>query len=235
MDKREFLKKGLVGAFALVAIPSFAKKSIANNERKLLAADSLTFDPKLLSDFVDENTMIEHHNYFRQLVKQLNNSLSGYANNVRPRHILRNPGGFSSELKMLSGNFINHRIFFKSLTPHANETIAVDLSDKITKDFGSVENLKQQFINESMALPSDGWAWIVYNNNKLRVISTEDNHNPFMADLSYDQQGFPLLGLDLWKHSRGISDKELYVSKFWQYVDWNFVNHRYQRALQSGF
>lgn len=240
MDKRDFLKKGLLGAVALVILPSFAKNNLkAENGRKLLIASDLSFAPNALNDFMNQADLVEHHSHFVKITEKLNAILSNISDSaIKPRYILRNPTQFNSEIKSLSGDFINHRVFFKSLTPNSQETFSSDFLNAMNSSFGSVELFKQQFAREALTLQTEGWIWLTYNNNKLIIVSTARNQNPFSKELSNNQQGFPLLGLDLWKHAyskKHGENIEQYVSTFWKVIDWNFINKRYQVALQSGY
>jgi Fe-Mn family superoxide dismutase len=48
--------------------------------------------------------------------------------------------------------------------------------------------------------------------------------------------GYPLLGLDLWEHAyylkyRNMRDK--YIKNFWRVVNWSFVNDQYTLQIKK--
>jgi Fe-Mn family superoxide dismutase len=72
----------------------------------------------------------------------------------------------------------------------------------------------------------------------VKIINTAGNLNPFSAELPYENQGFPLFGLDVFRHAYNDhyrNNVSLYASNYLKVVDWNFVSKRFVRATNSGF
>jgi Fe-Mn family superoxide dismutase len=46
----------------------------------------------------------------------------------------------------------------------------------------------------------------------------------------------PVLGVDVWEHAYYLNyqnERGTYVDKFWDIVDWDAVNERYENAVES--
>ncbi|HUX55788.1 MAG TPA: Fe-Mn family superoxide dismutase [Bacteroidales bacterium] len=78
-----------------------------------------------------------------------------------------------------------------------------------------------------------GWAWLYLDSDKnLAVGSTPNQDNPLM-DLS-QLKGSPLLTVDVWEHAYYLkyqNKRADYVDAFWNVVNWDEVNKRYQQAI----
>lgn len=80
-----------------------------------------------------------------------------------------------------------------------------------------------------------GWAWLIVTpDKKLAITSTPNQDNPLM-DLADVQRGTPILGLDVWEHAYYLKYQNKrggYVTNWWNVVNWNEVNKRYEAAMQ---
>ena len=113
--------------------------------------------------------------------------------------------------------------------------ISKELSDKITKDFGSINKFKSSFEEVAKSRFGSGWVWlIITKSGKLKVISTPNQDNPLMNVV--ENGGFPLLGLDLWEHSYYLkyqNKRDEYISNFWDVVNWDFVSKMYDMKTKT--
>ena len=121
-----------------------------------------------------------------------------------------------------AGGYYNHSLFFKDyITPNKTD-LSKELRQKINKDFGSLDNFKRQFDEESGKVFGSGWCWLVLKNGRLKIVTTPNQDNPLMEGL-----GEPLLGLDVWEHAyylNYMSDRKKYIKNFWKVVNWNNVS-----------
>lgn len=53
-------------------------------------------------------------------------------------------------------------------------------SEAVTRDFGSLDKLKEEFAKVAVGHFGSGWAWLVHDpkENKLKVMSTGNEVNP---------------------------------------------------------
>ena len=104
----------------------------------------------------------------------------------------------------------------------------------LTKSFGSFDKFKETFSTAAKTRFGSGWAWLYLNADKnLAVGSTPNQDNPLM-DIS-PVKGTPLLTLDVWEHAYYLkyqNKRADYVDAFWNVVNWDEVNKRYQQAVK---
>jgi len=76
-----------------------------------------------------------------------------------------------------------------------------------------------------------GFAWLIAKDGKLAVTSTANQDNPLMPVA--DQQGTPLLGLDVWEHAYYLkyqNKRPDYIEQWFNVVDWAKVSERFGAA-----
>ena len=111
--------------------------------------------------------------------------------------LLGNISKYSVKMRNNAGGHYNHELFWKLMTPNANEKPEGALMNAIQKTFGSYEAFTTQFSDAGKNRFGSGWAWLVLTNDKqLKIGSTPNQDNPLM-NIS-ELKGFPILGLDVW-------------------------------------
>jgi Fe-Mn family superoxide dismutase len=129
------------------------------------------------------------------------------------------------------GGYYNHLFFWKNLGKGSSGP-STDLASAITKAFGSVDKFKEAFNTAAKTRFGSGWAWLYLGTDKnLAVVSSPNQDNPLM-DIS-TVKGTPLLTLDVWEHAYYLkyqNKRPDYIDAFWNVVNWDEVNKRYQQA-----
>ena len=120
---------------------------------------------------------------------------------------------------------INHIHFWEIMSNNPEGKIPGELESKITNDFGSVDQMKNNFINAGITQFGSGWCWLVLNNGKLEVTKTPNAENPIVHG------HIPLLGCDVWEHSYYVDFKNRrpdYLKSFIDnLVNWEKVNEEF--------
>ena len=120
---------------------------------------------------------------------------------------------------------INHIHFWEIMSNNPEGKIPGELESKITNDFGSVDKMKNDFINAGITQFGSGWCWLVLNNGKLEVAKTPNAENPIVHG------HIPLLGCDVWEHSYYVDFKNRrpdYLKSFIDnLVNWEKVNEEF--------
>ena len=62
---------------------------------------------------------------------------------------------------------INHVHFWEVMKNNPDGKIPSELENKIFSDIGSIEKMKEDFINAGIGQFGSGWCWLVLNNGKL--------------------------------------------------------------------
>ena len=122
---------------------------------------------------------------------------------------------------------INHIHFWEIMSNNPEGKIPGELESKITDDFGSVDQMKNDFINAGITQFGSGWCWLVINNGKLEVTKTPNAENPIVHG------HIPLLGCDVWEHSYYVDFKNRrpdYLKSFIDnLVNWEKVNEEFSK------
>jgi Fe-Mn family superoxide dismutase len=103
------------------------------------------------------------------------------------------------------------------------------LSAAIITTYGSFEDFKTKFTEVATKIFGSGWAWLVVNNGKLEIGSTQNQDSPIM-DIS-DFKGTPVICLDVWEHAYYLKHQNKradYINAWWNVVNWNQANVNFE-------
>lgn len=106
-------------------------------------------------------------------------------------------GGAGGGLFNNASQHWNHIEFWKWMKPNGGGAIPGELEKKIVEDFGSVDAMKDAFVQAGVTQFGSGWCWLILGNDgKLAVTKTANGVNPLATG-----EGTALLGCDVWEHS----------------------------------
>jgi Fe-Mn family superoxide dismutase len=121
----------------------------------------------------------------------------------------------------------NHNFFWECLTATKTE-IPPSVTSFLDEHFGGVEKFKAEFIQKASTVFGSGWCYLTVNADHSVTINQYSNAaNPIKDG------GYPLLTVDTWEHAWYIdyeNRKAEYFAKFWDAVNWTFVEKRLQVA-----
>jgi Fe-Mn family superoxide dismutase len=131
------------------------------------------------------------------------------------------------ELAALNSTLL-HELYFASLGGDGRKPTAL-LVDAITRDFGSIERWRSEFVATANALAGgSGWVLLSYAPRDRRLV------NQIAADHSQTLAGgIPILALDMYEHAFHLdfgANAAAYVEAFMRNIDWNAVQARYEDA-----
>jgi len=89
----------------------------------------------------------------------------------------------------------NHSFYWHCLSPNGASGMPAALSAKITQSFGDVAQLKEQFGQAAIEQFGSGWAWLVLEDDRLKVVKTSNADDPL------PKRQRPLLTIDVWEHA----------------------------------
>lgn len=122
-----------------------------------------------------------------------------------------------SALRNNVGGHLNHALFWTLLAPTADYAKG-PLRLAIERRFGSLESFQQSFNQAAASRFGSGWAWLVWQNGRLEVLSTPNQDSPLMFGAK------PILGLDVWEHAYYLAYQNRrtdYINAFWNVVNWD--------------
>jgi len=89
----------------------------------------------------------------------------------------------------------NHTFYWSSLKPKGGGEPPAVLKKKIETSFGTVDACKKELAAAATTQFGSGWAWLVLDGNKLKVVKTSN------ADVPLTKGMKPLLNIDVWEHA----------------------------------
>jgi Fe-Mn family superoxide dismutase len=195
---------------------------------------ALPYAPAALEPHIDALTMQIHHDKHHQAyVDNLNKAVAGTPNeNKSLEELVSIAGTLPVPIRNNGGGHWNHSFFWQILAPNAGGKPTGKLAASIDADFGSFDGFKEKFTAAGMGRFGSGWAWLVEQDGKLVISSTPNQDNPLM-DVA-EVKGTPILGVDVWEHAYYLkyqNRRPEYLAAFWNVVNWQEVNKRYEASL----
>jgi Fe-Mn family superoxide dismutase len=89
----------------------------------------------------------------------------------------------------------NHDFYWKSMKPKGGGEPPAVLKSKMDAAFGSVDACKKELANAAVQQFGSGWAWLVLEGDKLKVVKTGNAETPIAHGSK------PLLTIDVWEHA----------------------------------
>ena len=89
----------------------------------------------------------------------------------------------------------NHTFFWNSLSPEGGGEPPAALATRIEADFGTVDACKKELAAAATTQFGSGWAWLVLDAGRLKVIKTSNANSPLAMEMK------PLLTIDVWEHA----------------------------------
>lgn len=190
------------------------------------ALPKLNYAYDALEPAIDARTMEIHHTkHHNAYVNNLNGALEKHPNlNLTLEEMLTDlnkvPEDIRTAVRNNGGGHFNHSLFWEILTPGGATEPKNQLLAAINKDFGSLENFKDEFSKAAATRFGSGWAWLLKTNNGLKVISTANQDAPL-------SEGKPILALDVWEHAYYLNYQNRrpdYINAFFSVINWDKVN-----------
>jgi superoxide dismutase, Fe-Mn family len=196
--------------------------------------DPLPYPSDALEPNIDKQTMEIHHGkHHNAYVTNLNNAVAGTEmENLSIDELVANVSKYPVAVRNNGGGHFNHTLFWNILSANGGGQPTGQLAEAISQKFGSYDALKEEFTKAATTRFGSGWAWLIVNAaGELAITSTSNQDNPLM-DVA-EQKGTPVIGLDVWEHAYYLkyqNKRPDYIAAFWNVVDWNAAEKRYQQA-----
>ena len=193
----------------------------------------LPYAEDALEPHIDAQTMSIHHDkHHQQYVDKLNAALEGTEHaDSSIEDIIANldaiPEDKRTAVRNNGGGHYNHSLFWRAMSPDGGGAPDGALASAIDDAFGSFDDFKEQFEAAGVAQFGSGWAWLVYANGALEIMSTANQDSPLSAG------ALPLVGNDVWEHAYYLkyqNRRPEYLQAWWNTVDWSEVGRRYEAA-----
>jgi len=191
----------------------------------------LNYNYNDLEPHFDARTMEIHHSKHH----------AGYTNNLNKaiveteladktiEEILTTPN-LPTSIRNNGGGYYNHCLFWEILSPNPIKA-STEFTNVINDQFGSFDEMKEEFEKAAATRFGSGWAWLCSNKGELNICSTPNQDNPIM---SHGCNGVPILGIDVWEHAYYLNYQNRrpdYIKAFWNIVNWSAVETKYRASI----
>ena len=193
----------------------------------------LPYAPAALEPTIDTQTMEIHHGrHHKAYVDNLNKALESQpALANKPieqllREISQVPEASRQAVINNGGGHANHSMFWEIMGPGGGQPGGA-LADDLNASFGSFDTFKTQIKQAGVGRFGSGWAWLVLDSGKLKILSLPNQDSPYMTGQT------PILGVDVWEHAYYLkyqNKRPDYLDAWWNVVNWKAVEKRYSEA-----
>ncbi len=182
--------------------------------------DPLPYAKSALAPHLSEETLSfhyeKHHTAYMNNLKKL---LEGKPEADKPLvEIVR---GSSGGVFNNAAQVWNHTFYWNSMKPHGGGEPSGALAAAIKADFGSFADFRTQFQTAAVSQFGSGWAWLVKEAGKLKIITTAN------AEVPMKEGQHALLTCDVWEHAYYVDYRNArakYVETFFdKLANWDFA------------
>jgi Fe-Mn family superoxide dismutase len=194
---------------------------------------SLPYAANALEPSIDTQTMEIHHGrHHKAYVDNVNKALEGQAAlAAKPieqllREIKDVPEAIRQAVINNGGGHANHTMFWEIMGPGGGQPGGA-LATDINSTFGSFDTFKAQIKDAGVKRFGSGWAWLVLEGGKLKILSTANQDSPYMSGQ------VPIMGVDVWEHAYYLkyqNKRPDYLDAWWIVVNWKAVEKRYSEG-----
>jgi superoxide dismutase, Fe-Mn family len=183
-----------------------------------------------LQPYMSRETLEYHHDkHHAAYVNTGNNLLKGSELEGKSvEEVVKGSYGKNQALFNNAGQHYNHIHFWQWMKPNGGGKIPGALEKKIAEDLGSVDKMKEDFIQAGVTQFGSGWCWLAVKDGKITIMKTPNGENPLVHGAR------PILGCDVWEHSYYIDYRNRrpdYLKAFMDnLVNWEHVERMYSEA-----
>ena len=115
----------------------------------------------------------------------------------------------------------NHTFYWRSLRAKGGGEPPAALKHRIEASFGNLDACKKELATAATTQFGSGWAWLVWDGDKLKVVKTGNAETPLAKGVK------PLLTIDVWEHAYYLDYQNRradYVNAVLdKLIDWDFA------------
>jgi Fe-Mn family superoxide dismutase len=187
---------------------------------------SLPYERNGLEPYISANTVEFHHGkHHNTYVANTNKLVEGTDLESEDLEvIIKKSAGDNSKAAIFNNaaQVWNHSFYWQCMKPNGGGPPTGPIAEKINADFGSYEAFKEEFKTAGVTQFGSGWAWLVVENDKLKIMKTSNADTPIAHGLK------PVLTVDVWEHAYYLDYQNRrpdYLSSFAEnLINWDFVN-----------
>ena len=207
-------------------IPSVEGDAVLNH-----ALPPLPYGFAALMPIISENTLRIHYGrHNRGYVDELNKLVADteFAHMSLDEVVLATAGRIEHEkIFNNAAQSWNHTFYWKSLKSRGGGNVTRSLQSLVSSSFGDTAQLKHELATAATTQFGSGWAWLVLDGSRLKVVKTGNAGNVLTEGL------VPLLVIDVWEHAYYLdfqSRRADYVTGILEkLINWEFAAENLER------
>lgn len=191
-----------------------------------LTLPELPFSKNDLEPHISSNTLEFHYGkHHKAYVDNGNKLIAGTdLEKLSLEEIIKNVAGDASKSGVFNNaaQVWNHSFYWNCIKPNGGGNPTGKIAVKISADFGNFDTFVAELKNAGATQFGSGWAWLVLENGKLKIMKTANADTPIAHGLK------PLLTIDVWEHAYYLDYQNRRPDYLTTFVDklinWDFVN-----------
>ena len=194
----------------------------------------LPYSRTALEPHVSRDTLDLHHGkHHRSYIEKLNKAIAGtrYEGMGIEDIITKAQDESDTAIYNNAAQSWNHAFLWHSMSPDGGGDPGGDLQDAIVSGFSGLDEFRDRFKSAALSQFGSGWAWLVRDGDKLRVITTGNADTPIIDGMR------PLLTLDVWEHAYYLdyqNERDRYIDTFLEeLVNWEFAAMNFEVAKKA--
>ena len=186
----------------------------------------LPYAKSALEPHISERTLEFHYGKHHQAyVNNGNGLIAGTEfDNLSLDDIIKKTAGDKDKVGIFNNvaQVWNHSFYWQCMKANGGGKAVGEIANKIDTDFGNFEQFLDEFKKAGTTQFGSGWAWLVLDNDKLKVMKTANADTPIAQNLK------PVLVVDVWEHAYYLDYQNRrpdYLATFMdKLINWDFVN-----------
>jgi Fe-Mn family superoxide dismutase len=192
----------------------------------------LPYPENALAPVISANTLSFHYGkHHKAYVDNLNKLIAGTPYEGMPlEKIITGTAGQADKSGIFNNaaQTWNHTFYWQSLRANGGGKPTGRVAQMIESDLGGFDQFKKDFQQAGVTQFGSGWAWLVAEGGKLKIVKTGNADNPLTKGQT------PLLTLDVWEHAYYLDYQnrrpDHLTAAIDQLLNWDFANENLARA-----
>jgi Fe-Mn family superoxide dismutase len=159
----------------------------------------LPYAENALDPVISTNTIGFHYGkHHKGYVDTLNKLIAGtQLANLSLEKLIAETAGKADKLAIFNNaaQTWNHAFYWRSLRPKGGGEPPAAMKQRIEASFGNLDACKKELETAATTEFGSGWAWLVLEADKLKVVKTSNAEMPLTKGVK------PLLTIDVWEHA----------------------------------
>jgi Fe-Mn family superoxide dismutase len=159
----------------------------------------LPYPENALAPVISPNTLSFHYGkHHKAYLDNLNKMIAGTEHEgATLEKIITDTAGKADKTPIFNNaaQTWNHTFYWNSLRPNGGGKASGRIAQMIESDLGGFDQFKKDFAQAGVTQFGSGWAWLVAEGGKLKIVKTGNADNPLTKGQT------PILTLDVWEHA----------------------------------